>query len=209
MMTTWNRAWPPMNTRMRFVMSGACLYTGLRVRHASSGVSVASDRAASVSMIMLSQRSCTGVNGSFDVSDASEPTIVRNTPPTLIASWNCKNFLMLSLTARPQRIALTTEAKLSSRSTMAEAPLAMSVPVFMAKPTSASLSAGASFVPSPVTATTSPWSCSRPTSTCLSDGDERASTRRRGSSSMSAGRSCSDMWRNSGPVMARSKPFSS
>lgn len=49
---------------------------------------------------------------------------------------------------------LTMVAKLSSASTMSEAPLATAVPDPMATPMSASLSAGASFTPSPVMATT-------------------------------------------------------
>jgi hypothetical protein len=47
-----------------------------------------------------------------------------------------------------------------SRSTMLPASLAAVVPVFMATPTSAWASAGASFVPSPVMATSLPPSCS-------------------------------------------------
>ena len=51
---------------------------------------------------------------------------------------------------------LTTLTKLSSSSTTSDAVLAISVPVYMAKPTSASFNAGASLVPSPVTATVFP-----------------------------------------------------
>ena len=47
-----------------------------------------------------------------------------------------------------------------SRSTMLPASLAACVPVFIATPTSACASAGASFVPSPVIATRKPPSCS-------------------------------------------------
>jgi hypothetical protein len=50
----------------------------------------------------------------------------------------------------------------------------------MARPTSDSLRAGASLVPSPVTATTSPCLLSSDTSTSLSSGEERARTCRRG-----------------------------
>ena len=50
---------------------------------------------------------------------------------------------------------------LESRSTMLPASLAACVPVFMASPTSAWASAGASFVPSPVIATMWPPRCSR------------------------------------------------
>lgn len=55
----------------------------------------------------------------------------------------------------PQITAVKILAKLSSRRIMSEASLATSVPVIpIAKPTSAFLRAGASLVPSPVTATT-------------------------------------------------------
>ena len=59
---------------------------------------------------------------------------------------------------------------LESRSTMFPASLAACVPVFMATPTSAWASAGASLVPSPVMATRRPPSCSRLISAILSSG---------------------------------------
>lgn len=56
---------------------------------------------------------------------------------------------------QPQIIALTIDSKLSSRRRMSAAYLATSVPYIpIAKPISAFFSAGASLVPSPVTATT-------------------------------------------------------
>ena len=57
-----------------------------------------------------------------------------------------------------------------SRSTMFPASLAAWVPVFMATPTSACASAGASFVPSPVIATSRPPRCSLLISSILSSG---------------------------------------
>ena len=57
-----------------------------------------------------------------------------------------------------------------SRSTMLPASLAAEVPVFIATPTSAWASAGASFVPSPVIATRRPPSCSVLISAILSSG---------------------------------------
>ena len=57
-----------------------------------------------------------------------------------------------------------------SRSTMFPASLAAWVPVFIATPTSACASAGASFVPSPVIATRRPPCCSRLISSILSSG---------------------------------------
>mmetsp|Transcript_36044 Transcript_36044/g.85521 ORF Transcript_36044/g.85521 Transcript_36044/m.85521 type:complete len:229 (-) Transcript_36044:151-837(-) len=61
--------------------------------------------------------------------------------------------------------------------TMSDASFATSVPDMpIASPTSASFSAGASLVPSPVTATTSFWLCSSETRRCLSSGELRART---------------------------------
>ena len=58
---------------------------------------------------------------------------------------------------RPSSMALTIVLKLSSARTMFAASFATSVPVMpIAIPMSARLSAGASFTPSPVTATISP-----------------------------------------------------
>mmetsp|Transcript_44568 Transcript_44568/g.90989 ORF Transcript_44568/g.90989 Transcript_44568/m.90989 type:complete len:229 (+) Transcript_44568:93-779(+) len=77
---------------------------------------------------------------------------------------------------------LTMEEKLSSMITMSDASCATAVPMMpMERPTSASLSAGPSLVPSPVTATTSPISFNRLTRTNLSSGLHRASTWTRGS----------------------------
>ncbi|EXU92327.1 hypothetical protein P354_25245 [Streptomyces noursei PD-1] len=65
---------------------------------------------------------------------------------------------------------------MESRSTMFPASLAAEVPVFMATPTSAWASAGASLVPSPVIATSFPPSCSRRISAILSSGAASART---------------------------------
>ena len=72
---------------------------------------------------------------------------------------------------------MSTEQKLSSVKTISEAFLATSVPVMpIANPTSALFNAGASFVPSPVTATTEPYSFNPVTRRYLSSGEERAKT---------------------------------
>ena len=64
------------------------------------------------------------------------------------------NLRMLSYMARPCSIALTIVAKLSSSNTMSATSRATSVPPRpMAIPISAAFKAGASFTPSPVTAT--------------------------------------------------------
>ena len=57
-----------------------------------------------------------------------------------------------------------------SRSTMLPASLAACVPLFIATPTSACASAGASFVPSPIMATSLPARCSRRMYSSLSSG---------------------------------------
>src|SRR5580693_964895 len=80
---------------------------------------------------------------------------------------------------RPHMQALTIEAKLSSMTIMSAACLATSVPVIpIAKPTSAFLRAGASLVPSPVTATVSPISLRPVTNKYLSSGLDLAKTLR-------------------------------
>ena len=77
----------------------------------------------------------------------------------------------------PQRTALTILLKLSSSKIMAAAYLATYVPeIPIAKPTSAFFSAGASFVPSPVTATTCPLSFNPVTKAYLSSGLDRDKT---------------------------------
>ena len=62
---------------------------------------------------------------------------------------------------------------------MSEAAFAMSVPVIpIENPTSAFIKAGASLVPSPVTATTAPHYCIPVTKSSLSSGEDRARTRK-------------------------------
>jgi len=79
----------------------------------------------------------------------------------------------------PQRTALTMELKLSSSKMIAADSLATYVPAIpIANPTSAFLRAGASLVPSPVTATTSPLSFNPVTKAYLSSGLDLARTRR-------------------------------
>mmetsp|Transcript_62663 Transcript_62663/g.103354 ORF Transcript_62663/g.103354 Transcript_62663/m.103354 type:complete len:215 (+) Transcript_62663:2008-2652(+) len=175
--TSWKMAWPKILTHILGENKLASRDSGMRFNSTSStGFSVASAKAAKVSMIKFNQSSCTGVSGlSFDASKAA-PMKVINTPTILTVTWNWRNFLMLSFTLRPHITALTTLRKLSSSSTISEADLATSVPVCMENPTSAIFNAGPSFVPSPVTATTMPASCSSSAKVCLSSGLERAST---------------------------------
>jgi hypothetical protein len=81
----------------------------------------------------------------------------------------------------PHNTALTIDSKLSSRRIIADAYLATSVPAIpIANPTSAFFNAGASFVPSPVTATTLPLYFNPVTNAYLSYGRERAKTSKLG-----------------------------
>lgn len=77
----------------------------------------------------------------------------------------------------PHNTALTIELKLSSSKIIAADYRATSVPAIpIAKPTSAFFKAGASFVPSPVTATTYPLSFNPVTKAYLSSGLDLANT---------------------------------
>ena len=89
---------------------------------------------------------------------------------------------MFSYTLRPRETASTTVAKLSSASIMSAAFLATSVPLPIAQPMSARLSAGASLTPSPVIATTAPFFCQASTMRSLSAGVTRAYTAMSGTS---------------------------
>ena len=82
----------------------------------------------------------------------------------IIAKYFATSFAMLKAVTAPRVIrscfpSMTTSiifAGLDSRSTMFAASFAASVPEFMASPTSATASAGASLVPSPIIATILP-----------------------------------------------------
>ena len=76
---------------------------------------------------------------------------------------------------RPSRTAATMVAKLSSSSTIEDASRETSVPLLpIATPISARLIAGASFTPSPVMATNSPFACSAATMLIFCAGSTRA-----------------------------------
>ncbi len=91
------------------------------------------------------------------------------------------------------------EAKLSSAKTMSAAPLATSVPVMpMAIPTSAALSEGASFTPSPVMATILPFSLRALTIWTLFWGETRAKILTVLTSSLSSSSVAASIW---APVM--------
>ena len=102
-------------------------------------------------------------------------TKMSSTSPRLELSKNWMALRMFMYKTRPCATAPTMVAKLSSVRIMAAASLLTSVPVWpMATPMSARLSAGASFTPSPVMATTSPQLCHALTMRTLCSGDTRA-----------------------------------
>ena len=116
-----------------------------------------------------------------DVSDDDTIAVtdVTTTAVMLVESWNCRNFCTASFTQQPHTIALTIEVKLSSIRMTSEASFATSVPAMpIEKLTCAVLSAGPSFVPTPVvqTATIFPREPGFSTRIFLSSGEERART---------------------------------
>eukprot|EP00919_Chromeraceae_sp_WS-2016_P076435 GHVR01180634.1.p1 GENE.GHVR01180634.1~~GHVR01180634.1.p1 ORF type:complete len:105 (+),score=6.48 GHVR01180634.1:490-804(+) len=104
-------------------------------------------------MIRLAHNIWIGFNG--DSFNTAAPVNAITSATVLTVSWNCKNFRIESNIFLPHFIAVTIDAKLSSSKMIPEAYFAISVPVIpIAKPISAFFNAGASFVPSPVIATT-------------------------------------------------------
>jgi hypothetical protein len=71
------------------VISGADFGSGRLFNIEAEGGSVASARAAKVSMIKLTHRSCTAVNTEFSSSLATAEMKVRKTAVMLTVIWNC------------------------------------------------------------------------------------------------------------------------
>ena len=161
-------------------------------------------RAGGPSMMMLIQSSSSAEKGGG--MSSSTATSTTSTAETLTVSWKRMKRLKLSVMPRPQRMARTMVAKASSSNRMSQASLVTSVPVMpMATPTSASLMAGASLMPSPVTATDSPCALSVRTTRSLTEGVERAMTRTLLSASAKA---VSSSFSSSAAVTARWPPSS-
>ena len=115
-------------------------------------------RAGKVSLTRLIQRMWIGRSGIPMLN--MEATKSNSTSPRLVERRNSMVFNMLSYILRPSATADTIVTKLSSERTMSEASLATSVPVIpIDTPILACLRAGASFTPSPVIATISPFFC--------------------------------------------------
>mmetsp|Transcript_13899 Transcript_13899/g.38197 ORF Transcript_13899/g.38197 Transcript_13899/m.38197 type:complete len:326 (-) Transcript_13899:334-1311(-) len=152
---SWYVAWTKMLRHIGRLIKLASRRYGRRSRSSRVGGSVPRARAPMVSMIRFTQSIMTAFSGGLYPARAERKVIVKAT--TFTVSWNCRNLRMLSNTERPHKTALTMEENRSSMMMMSEAFLATSVPERpMERPTSAALRAGPSFVPSPVTPTTSP-----------------------------------------------------
>ncbi len=109
--------------------------------------------AANVSIIRFTHSIWVTVSGDCNPMNAPESTMRQATMFTVI--WNITNRWILRYRERPHITALPIDEKELSTMVMSEASLATDVPSPIDSPTCALFSAGASLVPSPVTATTS------------------------------------------------------
>ncbi len=174
-MVIWKIAWRMIFLHIKGVMISSVREYGILSNNSSDGGSVASAKAAKVSIIKLTHNIWTGVNGDSLIKTA--PRKAMKIATTLTVNWNCKNFLIQSKMFLPYLAAVTILPKLSSSRIMPAAYLAIYTPAIpMANPISAFLRAGASLPPSPVIATTWPNSFSPVASKYLSEGDDLAST---------------------------------
>lgn len=153
MMTiSWYTEWPIMlNHIWRLIMALLRPY-GARSSRRSCGGSVASASDAKESMMRLTHSICTGCSG--ERLSQMAPAEAMMMAAMLTVSWNWRNLATESYTLRPHLTADTMLEKSLVSSTMSEASLQISVLMSIAKPTSDLDSAGASLVPSPVTAIT-------------------------------------------------------
>ena len=169
----------------------------------SSGGKEANAKAAKVSIMRFTQSIWVTVNGDSVPKKAPIRTIKH--AATLIVIWKRMNFCMLRYSERPQSTALVILPNELSIIVMSLASLATDVPSPIESPTCAALSAGASFVPSPVTATTSSCDCNKRTSRSLSIGRARAITFKSG---IRSNKVLSSRAANSEPVIILRSPSS-
>jgi len=128
-----------------------------------------------VSIIKFTQSIWTGVKGDYFIITAPKKAIKIAT--TFTVNWNWRNFLIQSNIFLPYLTAVIILPKLSSNRMIPAAYFATYVPARpMANPISAFFRAGASFVPSPVIATTFPICFSPVAKITLSSGDDLAKT---------------------------------
>jgi len=79
----WKIAYPPMCLTIFLEMIYSLLLYGGLSRSASTGSSVAKAREAKESMIILTQRSCTGFNGASFITVAAINEVIRATTLTV------------------------------------------------------------------------------------------------------------------------------
>ena len=103
---------------------------------------------------MLIQSICITVTGA--IIPKKGPITLKLTAVKLTVSWKIMNFLILLNIVLPNRIVFTILIKLLSNMIMSLVSFETSVPLPIAKPTSARFKAGASFIPSPVIPVTKP-----------------------------------------------------
>ena len=149
-------------------------------------------KAAKVSMMIFTHNIWVTVNGR--VVPMNAPISTTSKAVKLIVNWNMTKRWIFLYNDRPHMTAVTMLRNESSSNVMSLASLATEVPDPIDRPTWAKFNAGASFVPSPVTATTSPSVCNNFTNRCLSNGRARLITfksliRCRASSSLNAAKS--------------------
>ena len=173
-------------------MINASFLRGLSFITSLFGGNDAKAPAAKVSMIRLTHNIWVTVSGNSWPNIEPKNTITRAT--TLMVSWNKRNRWIFWYKERPHMTAVAILLNESSSKVISLASFATEVPVPIESPTLAWFRAGASLVPSPVTATICPSFWSSSTNRCLSVGRARHMTfsfftRSKASSSGSASKS--------------------
>lgn len=153
----WKIAWPKIFLRIKaltmlsFIDAAAWLSNIFWLAGSETKASV-----ANVSMIRLAQTSWIALRGASPKRQLAAKTSSRTT--VLKASCSYRYLLTLCKKVRPVWTAETIEQKLSSTIIISLSLFAKSVPVIpILNPTCADYRAGASLVPSPVTATVLPF----------------------------------------------------
>ena len=169
-MRTTKKKMPPNSILLSMDLSMIWLLGSLGLSSKTFGSAGSDDNAmaANVSMIRLTHSIWVTVSG--ESTPRKAPTRTSRHAHTLIVIWKYMNLLIFRYKERPQRIALLILTNELSRMVMSLTSFARAVPSPIERPTWAFLSANASFVPSPVTATTSPRFWRSPTSLDLSSG---------------------------------------
>ena len=137
---------------MPFVMIKLSVDLGRSCITSLEGANDAKAMAAKVSMIRLIHKICVTVNGSSVPNN--DPPNTNNNAVTFTTSWKKRNRWIFLYSERPHITASAMLRKESSNRVISLASFATLVPLPNDNPTWAWCNAGASFVPSPVTATT-------------------------------------------------------